>query len=687
MKLYKKIGVAAVAVASMMGLASCNEELNLSPITEFTPEMYYKSADQLSYYLNNYYASAFTNPRSGYGSMFHQADYVDGLNRSDVNTDIACVGGGSTSLFTPDLWEAGAGKVLQGYYGNVRVWNFFIKTAETNKEAKQISGDETLINNYIGEGYFFRALAYWQILALYGDAPIVTEVLRDVDADIVAASERKPRNEVARFILSDLDKAISLLCDRSKFNGQRVNKQVAAALKSRIALFEGTFEKYHKGSGRVPGDANWPGKNMPYNSGKTFNIDSEVSFFLDQAMKAAVIAVGSTELTENNNVQAPTRGKITGFNPYFEMYSQASLAAVPEVLLWRQYNKASFSISHNAPYRTLLGCNDGMTRAFTEGFLMSDGKPCYASDLYKGDVSIDATKENRDQRYQLFMWSESTVSKTDNAFAEVSKLGGDSVVLKGVPNVHDALTETRAVTGYQSRKYFCYDYQQTFHDQILATNACPMFRVAEAMLNYIEACVEKTGSVDGTAKGYWEKLRQRAGVNKDFMVTVNATDLNKELQWSVYSGTSKVSSLLFNVRRERVCETFNEGLRFMDLIRWRSMDKLMTQKWIPEGVNFWDKMWENKAYTDTKTGQFNVLCDGSSSAVISGKEQGKYLRPYSASQMSTNLLRDGYTWKEAFYLYPLGLEDITSASSDRDVATSKLYQNLYWPVGAGKAEK
>jgi hypothetical protein len=90
----------------------------------------------------------------------------------------------------------------------------------------------------------------------------VTEVLEDKEEVILENSKRTPRNEVARFILKDLDEAIKYLADRSQFNGQRINKQVAQLFKSRVALFEGTFEKYHKGSGRVPGDSNWPGASM-----------------------------------------------------------------------------------------------------------------------------------------------------------------------------------------------------------------------------------------------------------------------------------------------------------------------------------------------------------------------------------------------------------------------------------------
>lgn len=55
---------------------------------------------------------------------------------------------------------------------------------------------------------------------------------------------------------------------------------------------------------------------------------------------------------------------------------------------------------------------------------------------------------------------------------------------------------------------------------------------------------------------------------------------------------------------------------------------------------------------------------------------------------STNELRDGYIWHEAYYLYPIGNEDFSLASPDKKVETSNLYQNIYWPISGGAhAEK
>lgn len=679
----KNVGACLLFGGTLLTTTSCNDLLDLEPVSQITPESFYQTADQLGAYMINYYGEL-QNPFSD--AMFHGGGYNDGIARSDGNTDIQVVDGGSMKLFVPDKWEVAGGKQLQGWYGSVRAFNYFLEMAEARLEAGEIEGDKELILNYIGEGYFFRALTYYRMLALYGDLPIVTKVLEDNNEVIVENSKRAPRNEVARFILEDLDRAMDRLYDRDHFKGQRVNKQVAALLKSRVALFEATFEKYHKGSGRVPGDTNWPGAKMAYNQGKNFNIEAEIDFFFDEAMKAAIIAIGNTELTTNNGKLEPEIGQIEGWNPYFEMFSQPSLKDVPEVLLWKEYN-FDLGIKHNAIYRSRLGARSGYTRPFIESFLMKDGLPIYATGgeyQYKGDKTIDDVKADRDLRLQLFVWGENTLVFSD---PDAGKQVGKKFEL---PNLISIEQQTRMISGYQSRKYYSYDYSQGKSDDQQGTNACPAFRVAEAMLNYMEACYEKDGKLDATAEAYWKKIRQRAGVSDDFEKTIAATDLNKENDFGVYSGTQQVDKTLYNIRRERMQELFSEGFRFADLIRWRSFDRLITSKWIPEGVNFWDDMYKNfKTDSNDKEDERELLiADGSSNANMSMKELSKYVRPYSISTLETNELRDGYTWREAYYLYPLGITDIRTGSADRDVNNSNLYQNIYWPIQAGgRAEK
>lgn len=50
------------------------------------------------------------------------------------------------------------------------------------------------------------------------------------------------------------------------------------------------------------------------------------------------------------------------------------------------------------------------------------------------------------------------------------------------------------------------------------TTGSIVFRSTEALLNYMEACVEKTGAVDQYADKYWKALRKRAKVAEDYLL-------------------------------------------------------------------------------------------------------------------------------------------------------------------------
>ena len=678
----KNLLLGAAVTTATFGLTSCNDLLDMKPISQITPGAYYQNADQLAAYLNNYYDSYLQMPYSG--SMSHSwGQWNEGKAKSDWDTDIYCWGGGNTSLFADDHWEVSSGKALQGYYGGVRVYNYFINTVLKQIENGTLPNSED-VKNYLGEAYFFRALVYFRIMALYGDIPVITEVLPDENNVIVENSKRTPRNEVARFILSDLDKAIEMCYTRSKFNGQRVNREAAQLIKSRIALFEGTFEKYHRGSGRVPGDANWPGAKMSYNQGKTFNQEAEVKFFLTEAMNAAKEVADNADLAENNHKIDPVYGDKDDWNPYFNLFSQPSLANVNEALMWKQYNK-DLGFYHLTGHSMVTGQNTGFTRSFIQTFLMKNGMPIYADNSgYHGDVTLDNVKADRDERLQLFMWGESTPTYCDPEMTGVEAGKPLPVYMEedetDATHITNTDASTRCITGYQQRKYYTYDAEQTRYSEQSTTNACPIMRSAEALLNYMEADYELNGRLDSKSQEYWRTLRTRAGVDTDFQKTIDATDLSKEMDFGRYSGTQLVDKTLYNIRRERVTELFSEGLRFADLIRWRGFDNMLTTKWVPEGCNFWDNMY--KHYDP------EIKCNGENDAVVSAKSLGKYLRPYSKSMQPANELKDGYKWHEAYYLYPIGITDIRTASADRSLENSNLYQNLYWPVSAGgHAEK
>ena len=668
-----------------MTVTSCNDFLDRPPLDQVPPTSYYLTADQLGTFPINYYTSIFPN-NSGWWA---------GVATFDDGTDNQAARGGNTSMFLQDQWKV----PTSGGIGmnNIRNVNKFINENEPKIAEGKVSGDADLINQYMGEAYFIRAMLYYDKLQAYGDFPIQLTELK-VEDDLVTPNKRQPRNLVARQILSDMDKAIEKLqVDFAK--KVRINKYAALAMKSRMALYEATFEKYHRGTGRVPGDANWPGKNKEWNKSFTINQDDEVNFFLDQAIDAAKKVCDAVPLkTKNSHVMNPSIvGLYNGWNAYYDMFASPDLSKYPEVLLWRQFN-SDINVAHLTSNKLRGGAATGWTRGLVESFLMKNGLPIYAaSSGYNGDTTIDMVKKDRDERLQLFLFGESDILGIDQKSIDLvneKRPAGTAPIDKIKFNVAGLFATDQAcrdVTGYRQRKFYNYDpamqLGQTFSD----VDGQIIIRVEEAMLNYIEASYLRKGSLDATATGYWTALRERAGITAPISTTIAATDMTKEADvnrpsydWAAFSAGKPVDATLYSIRRERRSEFAGEGLRNDDLIRWASLDQVKNYQ--VEGINFWDQTYQNASFVNDK-GVSLIIADGSAKATMSAKELTKYIRPYQI-QKTNNILYNGYTFYQAHYLYPFSYQEMQLCSPDGTAENSNLYQNIYWPVEAnGEALK
>ncbi len=658
-----------IAGACVLGftLGSCDDFLDRQPLDVVTPELFLNSENDLATFPLGYYNGIF--PTHG--------GWSTGIGRYDDHTDNQATNNPNTNLYVPGEWKVPASGGFGFNY--IRDFNWFFEQVLPKWKAGEISGNSTNIDHYIGEVYMLRALKNFAFLQAYGDFPIIRTTVKDVHENLVEAAKRAPRNEFARFIISDLDSAIMLL-NEDMSNKVRLTRNAALLAKSRVALFEGSFLKYHKGTPRVPGGSGWPGADMSYNSGFSIDIDREIDFFLSTAMDAAKEVAENVELTSNSGVTNPSiaasgAAEPEGWNAYFEMFGARNMGAYPEILFWRDYD-LDLQVVHAVSIYIKRGANTGLTRGFVDGFLMKNGLPIYAAGSgYHGDVTIMDAKEDRDDRLQLFLSGEDDIRES------VSKSGSnniDSVSTFGMPTIID-LEEVRDVTGYRSRKFLNYNLDEAPGSDMTCTGGSPVYRVAEAYLNYIEACYIKNNALDGTADQYWKAIRRRAGINEDYTVTIAATDMSQENDWGAHSAGSLIDATLFNIRRERRNEFVSEGMRMADLKRWRAMDQV--QNYVIEGFNLWDEAHDDEAYKD-EDGNLLLISDGGSTSNVSAEALGTHLRPYQ-KVVANNQVYNGYNWSKACYLYPISFRELQLASPDQtSVENSNLYQNPYWPTVA-----
>ena len=656
----------------LIGLTACNDFLDVQPESSITPAAYFTAeADLAAYSINLYNFNSI-----GLGS--HRLSTF-GLDNGTDNQAEA----GYSARWVPGEWKVGSttsddDRNAPWNFFQIRDCNYFFEQVLPKYEEKTITGGEDNIRHYIGEVYLLRAYAYFQKLQTIGDTPIVTEALPDKEEVLIERSKRNPRHEVARFILKDLDKAIEFLLEDGPGGKNRITKDVAYLLRSRVALYEGTWLKHHKGTAHVPGGSGWPGNTADLSG---FDIDSEIDYFLGEAMKSAKVVgdklVGN--LVENTDAPEGMDQTFASLNPYYTMFADVNMNSYSEVLMWREYNEA-LGITHNIQLQLQEnGGGSGWTRGLVNSFLMRNGLPIYAAgsnyDLDWEKEGSAKTLQDRDSRIQLFTKKDGDIENynTDGT----TNIFDPTWIVKGNE-------EKRMITGFAIKKGKHYDsYMQTLHER--GTTGSITFRGTEALLNYMEASYEKTGNIDNTADSYWRALRRRAKVNEDYTVTIAATDMTKEAEgdFGAYSQGKLVDATLYNIRRERRNEFIGEGARMEDLKRWRALDQV--NNYHIEGMRYWGSVYEG----DLKDAQGNNLVvvdvDGGTGNMSDKNLSGVYMRPYQISKINNSVF-NGYNFTSAHYLTPLPQSTFrqTASGDQSDLETSVIYQNPGWPKVAGQ---
>lgn len=670
----KKIQIILFSMLLAGGFSSCEDFLDREPLAEVSPDNFFSTAAQLESYVIRLYPDILeSHSQFGYG-----------IYGNDVDTDNQA-GDAAHNKYADGLWRVPNEEKSNWKFTQIYHCNFFLDNAlarfgkNIDGSENTIVGDLAEIKHIIGEAYFLRACEYFKRYQMFGDFPIITKPLNDNLEELNEASKRAPRNEVARFILSDLDLACEFL-NAKELPTTRINKDVALLLKSRVALFEGTWLKYFKDTPFVPNGDGWPGSEKEYNSNYIYpsgSIDDEINFFLGEAIKSSELVADKykDKLTTNTGIlQQSLNDEV---NPYYEMFAKEDLSDVPEALLWRRY--AREIQTHNVNVSASRGnFKIGLTRSYVNNFLMNDGTTVYShgtyadgDGFYKGDRTLSDVRVNRDSRLSIFLKDKGQ----KNILIENSE-GSAAQMIEPAPIIFKSDKEHGYSTGYTLRKGGSFDQKHYANGKGYTASIC--YRAAEALLNYMEASYEKNGILNDKARGYWNKLRSRAGITGTIESTLNSTDMTREAEndWAAYSGGKLLTDkILYNIRRERRCEFLAEGLRFMDLCRWRAMDQMMTIPYIVEGFHIWNTPIQGW-YSEKE-----LIADGSNTATVSPIENSEYLRPYQKN--SKQVCYDGYRWHMAHYLQPIMIKQFMITSPDgATVENSPLYQNPYWPLQA-----
>lgn len=194
----KKVGIAAVIGLTLIGNSGCTKWLvdkDVDP-SNYSPDTYYKSADQALSALAAVYAQTrFIYGGAGiFASNFSMLEMVTGTARTETgqNADLNNILGLSyngDNVFVNNWWN--------GPYSLI---------AQANLVLQKVPGvpamDEAVKKKYLGEASFLRAWAYFYLVRLYGDVPLITEPVDGTSPQLYPS--RTPVAAVYDAIVADL---------------------------------------------------------------------------------------------------------------------------------------------------------------------------------------------------------------------------------------------------------------------------------------------------------------------------------------------------------------------------------------------------------------------------------------------------------------------------------------------------
>ncbi|WP_185216709.1 RagB/SusD family nutrient uptake outer membrane protein [Sphingobacterium mizutaii] len=379
--------------------------------------------------------------------------------------------------------------------------------------------NETIRNNYTGLARFFRAWFYYNMVVRFGDVPWIDHPISQDEREVLFAKQDS-REVVVKHILEDLDYAYQNITETAG-DGTVINKWTALGLKTRVALFEGTFRKYH-----------------------ALDLPTKPDDFFKMVVDAGDILMskGPYSLNTAQGVKLSQRQLFISNTP-----------VTSEVMLAVAFSK-ELAILNDANWwwtSATYGPRLSLSREFVNSILNIDGTPYTDRANYKTEEFFEET-QNRDNRLSQLIRTPGY--KRNDAPAP--------------PNF-----SSFTYTGYQPIKYTLDD---SFYDNGgYNTNAVPLMRFAEVLLNYAEAKAE----LKQLSASDWQKtigaLRARAGVTGGTNALPSKVD--PFLQKTFFPKIS--DPILLEVRRERQVELALEGFRFNDLKRWKLGELMANLPW------------------------------------------------------------------------------------------------------------
>jgi len=514
----KKYIFILLAVVSLV-FSSCDDYLDKPSLTTMNDGNYWTNENNLRLFANGFYTNYFV----GYNSSF-TVDYAP--LRGYYFADDFATSGKQINFETqapesryPTTTNQELAEWLVTYAGPT--WNFaWVRKSNLFLERIEAMKDKqittSVYQHWSAVARFFRGFEYSRLVSVFGDVPYFDKVIGDSELDLMF-KDRDSRTLVMDKVYDDFVYVLDNM-RLSDGNAQYLNKYVAAGFISRFMLFEGTWQKYQ------------------------LNNTDKAKKYLDLAIKAADLVMKS--------------GKYSFTSDFRSLFGSQDLVSNKEVIFYRAYDAAvSPAVTHAiASYSNLYESQSTAPNLkLAKSFVCTDGKPFKLSTIANADkLDIKNMVATRDPRFEATFW-DAPKKESGTLLYACKFIDRDGV--KQYPGPYTPM-----------------------YGSSTNTNDAPVIRLAEVVLNWIEAKAE-LATMGGAAVAQADiDASINAIRNRPLDATAIAKGVKKTAALSLAAlpddpdRDSDVPALIWEIRRERRMEFVFEHTRLMDIKRWKKID-------------------------------------------------------------------------------------------------------------------
>lgn len=495
----------------LLFLGGCSDVLDRPQKNDMIDDTFWRNETELRLFANGFYPNYFVGYNSAWGVAYAPLmgyNFADDFSNSGVQSNFESnVPSSRGSVSEAVDW-------LSQYAGPswnfawVRKSNLFIDRLE--RVSKTNISDEAF-KHWTAVARFFRGYEYSRLVSVFGDVPYYDKLFAETDYTEMY-KDRTPRGDVMDKVYDDFKYALDNM--RTSDGDNMLNKYVAAGFISRLMLFEGTWQKYHK------------------------NDQARAKKYLELAVTAADVIIQS--------------GKYDITTDFRTLFGSQDLKGNKEMIMYRHYDAAQTTTHHIASYSNGIESQiPSANLSLAKAFLCNDGKPYKLSTVANADsLNIKNMIKTRDPRFEATFQDMPKVQSATLLYASkfIDRAGIN--IIGTVPPQYGSNTNT---------------------------NDAPVMRYSEVLLNWVEAKAE-IATLGGTAVTQADidasinKIR-----NRPLDATATAKGVKKTAPMSLVSlpddpdRDSDVPALIWEIRRERRMEFVFEHSRLLDIKRWKKI--------------------------------------------------------------------------------------------------------------------